>query len=120
MALLRERDRGRPPDAARRAGDERDAGRSGGVAHGAPQRSSALAQAIPAPKPESEHELTGLQAPGVRGLGERERDRRGRRVAVLVDVDDRLLHRDAEPLARGLDDADVRLVGDEPVDLVGA
>ncbi len=51
------------------------------------------------------------------GLDEGQRDRGGRRVAVAVDVHDRLVHREPQALVDGLDDADVGLVGDEQVDV---
>src|SRR3954464_14989495 len=61
-----------------------------------------------------------LQAAFALGLRERERDRRGRRVRDAVDVDHDLLGRKAELVARGREDPDVRLVGDEEVDVVDA
>src|ERR1044072_2774515 len=60
-----------------------------------------------------------LQAPRTHALVETDRDRGRRRVAVAVDVHVDLLRRPREPLAYGLDDAKVRLVRDEEVDLVG-
>ena len=74
---------------------------------------------MPAPKPDMQDEVAVAEAAVVGGLGHRERDRRRGGVAVLVDVDDRLLARDAEAGRSGFDDAGVRLVGDEPVDVVG-
>ena len=43
---------------------------------------------------------------------------RGRRVAVILHGQHDLFHRHAETLGGGLDDANVRLVRHEPVDLV--
>ena len=54
-----------------------------------------------------------------RARRQRQRDRRRRRVAGVVQHRRRALHRDAEALARGLDDADVGLVGHDQRDLVG-
>src|SRR6476619_424413 len=62
--------------------------------------------------------VTGLEAALALGLLERERDRGRRRVGHAVDVDDDLLGRNAELGRRGLDDADVGLVGDEEVDVL--
>ena len=93
-------------------------GSEAGVGHARPQRSSALPHVRPAPKPEQQHEVAVVQAAVVGGLGERERDRRRRRVAVALDVHERALRRDAEPVGGGLDDAEVGLVGHEPVDVV--
>src|SRR4051794_9078065 len=60
----------------------------------------------------------GLQPPVPLGVGQGERDRRRRRVRDAVDVDHDLLGRKAELVAGGREDPDVRLVGDEEVDVV--
>src|SRR3954468_2906399 len=60
----------------------------------------------------------GLQPAGALGLGQRERDRGRRRVRDAVDVDHELLGRQPELVGRGGEDPDVRLVGDEEVDVV--
>ena len=52
-------------------------------------------------------------------LGERDRHRRGRGVAVLVEVHEHPLHRQVEALGHRLDDPDVGLVRDEQVDVAG-
>src|SRR3954463_2195761 len=52
------------------------------------------------------------------GVGQRERDRGRRRVRDPVDVDHDLLGRQAELVSGGGEDADVRLVGDEEVDVL--
>ena len=52
------------------------------------------------------------------GLIDRERDRRGRGVAVPIDVDHHLVHRHAGVLGGGLDDANVGLVRHQQIDLV--
>src|ERR1019366_7957066 len=62
--------------------------------------------------------LAGPKAPGCRGLMEGDGDGCGARVADTVDVDDHTLHGNTESLCGGLDDAQVGLVGDEPVDVV--
>src|SRR5215207_10754872 len=54
--------------------------------------------------------LAGAQAPVLAEQAERERDRRGRRVAGLADVVGDALGRELELLGDGLDDAAVRLV----------
>src|SRR3989441_3339862 len=65
-----------------------------------------------------QHPLPGADLPGADELVERERHRRGRSVAVMIDGDDELFRRQAE-LARGsLENAHVRLVGDQPVDVL--
>src|SRR5262245_60058897 len=64
-----------------------------------------------------QHQVPSLDALVRARIGERERDRRGRGVAVLVEVDDDLLRIDAEPIGRGFDDAAVRLVRDEEIDV---
>src|SRR5688500_1374029 len=46
-------------------------------------------------------------------------DRRARRIADAVDVDEHLLLRDAEARRGEIDDPEVRLVGADPVDLFG-
>jgi len=48
---------------------------------------------------------------------ERDRDRRRRGVPVAIDVHEHLLHRDVRVLRRRLDDADVRLMRDEQIDV---
>src|SRR6266568_8707071 len=53
-------------------------------------------------------------------LIERDRDRRRRRVPVLLDVPVELRHRQPEPLGHALDDAQVGLVRDHEVDVAGA
>src|SRR4051812_41971137 len=60
----------------------------------------------------------GLEAAVALGVGQRERNRRRGRVRDPVDVDHDLLGRQAELVAGGGEDADVRLVGDEQVDVV--
>src|SRR6185295_9533372 len=62
--------------------------------------------------------VTGLEAALALGLLQGERDRGRGRVGHAVDVDDDLLRRDAELARRGLDDADVGLMGDEEVDVL--
>src|SRR3954469_23342063 len=59
-----------------------------------------------------------LQAPVALRVGQGERDRGRRRIRDAVDVDHDLLRRKAELAAGGREDADVRLVGDEEVDVV--
>src|SRR3954471_25089843 len=59
-----------------------------------------------------------LEAPVALGVGQREGDRRGRRVRDAVDVDHELLGRQPELVRRGGEDPDVRLVGDEEVDVL--
>ena len=61
-----------------------------------------------------------LQLSGARALVDEDRERAGARVAEAVDVHRHLLGRDAEVLADVLVDARVRLVREEPVDLVDA
>src|SRR5437868_6595357 len=57
------------------------------------------------------------EQPGTRGVVERERDRGGGGVAVLVDVDEGAFGGQAELLGDRAQDADVRLLPDEPVDV---
>src|SRR4051812_4952463 len=59
-----------------------------------------------------------LQAALALGVGQRERDRGRRRVGDPVDVDHDLLGRQPELVAGGREDADVRLMGDEEIDVV--
>ena len=72
----------------------------------------------PAPKATRTRRSPGCDATAADGLVERDGDRGGRRVAVAIDVDEHLLHREPEPLGDRLDDTDVRLMGDEEVDVV--
>src|SRR3954454_11510969 len=60
----------------------------------------------------------GLEPPVALGVGPRERDRGRRRVRDPVDVDHDLLGRQPELVAGGREDADVRLMGDEEIDVV--
>jgi len=60
---------------------------------------------------------TVLDSPRFDCLVERDRNRRGRRVAVFVHVHVNLVHRDSGVLGRCLDDANVRLVGNEKIDV---
>ena len=57
--------------------------------------------------------------PSSTAIGERERNRGGRRVAVPVDGGDDLRRGDAELVRRAVDDALVGLMRHEPVDVVG-
>jgi hypothetical protein len=50
-------------------------------------------------------------------IGERERDRRRRCIAVAIDRSDDFLGRDAKFVRRTVDDPLVRLVRDEPIDI---
>src|SRR5829696_3296979 len=72
-----------------------------------------------ATEPNQQHEVAVGDATVVERVGERQGDRRRRRVAGLVEHDGSALHRDAEPLAGGVDDADVGLVGDDHRHVVG-
>ena len=85
VARRTERDGGRAADAARTAGDERDA--TDARSRGAPAEQRARPR-HPGAEAGEQHEVPGLQPAVLGRLGERERDRRGRRVAVPVDVDD--------------------------------
>ena len=81
-------------------------------------RTTALPQVKPAPNATSSTSEPGPMRPSADRLVERERDRRGGGVAVAVDVDHHLRHRDARVLRRGLDDPEVGLVRHQQVDLV--
>ena len=103
-----------------RAGDERDTrGRRVAVTARAPAQRARWPRSCPAPKPEHSTRSPSATLAVVDRLEQRERDRRRRRVAVAVDVHERAVRRDAEPVGGGVDDADVGLVRDEPVDVVG-
>ena len=91
------------------------------AAHGAtpPQRSTALAAVMPAPKPTSRTRSPSLMRPSSSASTS----------ASGIDADEVLpvvcstvavrSHGDAEALARGVDDPDVGLVGDDERDVVG-
>src|SRR6266498_911345 len=65
-----------------------------------------------------QHALPDADLPGANELVERQGHRGGRSIAMMVDGDDQLLQRQPE-LARGrLEDAHVRLVRDQPVDVL--
>jgi hypothetical protein len=66
-----------------------------------------------------EHGVAGLDEPGPGGLVERDRDRGGGGVPDPVDVDVDLGRVDLQTRGDGVDDAPVRLVGDEDVDVRG-
>ena len=74
---------------------------------------------MPAPKPTSRSEVALVDAAVVERVDEGQRDRGRRRVAGVVQHRRGALHRDAEALAGGLDDADVGLVGNDQRDVVG-
>ena len=71
----------------------------------------------PAPKATNSTCDPSLDASAFDRLVERDRNRRRGGVAVAVDVHVDLVHRNAGVLGRRLDDADVRLVRDEQVDV---
>ena len=77
---------------------------------------SAEPQVRPAPIPVISTNSPSRRRPSVCGVGERERNRAGRRVAVAIDVDDDLLLRDPELPRCVVDDPHVRLVRDVDVD----
>ena len=64
-----------------------------------------------------QHQVTFLQASALHGVIQSERDRRRRGVPVLVDVDDDLLFRHTNLLRGGQDDALVRLVRHEQIEV---
>ena len=99
MAGAREREHGRAPDAARTAGDERDAVVRARRSPRAPAEQRARPRHARA-EAGAQHEVAVVHAAVVDGLEQRERDRRRRRVAVAVDVDERALGLEAEPVAR--------------------
>src|SRR5437660_4875785 len=72
----------------------------------------------PGPETREQDVVAGLDATLPDRLLQRERDGCARGVAVLVDVHRDALHRQADPPRRGVDDAEVRLVGNPQVDLV--
>src|SRR5690606_26710483 len=63
--------------------------------------------------------LPPLDAAVANGLVQRQGDRRGGGVAVLVDRGDHALERQLELLGRALHDAQIRLMGNQPVDAGG-
>ena len=77
---------------------------------------SAEPQVKPPPKASSSSSWPRWILPGAHGFVERQRHRTGRGIAVLVDGDDHAVHRHVEALGRRLDDAQVGLVRDQPVD----
>src|SRR5205807_1461900 len=72
--------------------------------------------AAPAPPPAS----TAAWSPRGSRLGQRDVDRRGAGIAVAIDVDEHLVHGQPHALAGRLDDAQVGLVRDEEIDVLGA
>src|SRR5262245_20734590 len=66
-----------------------------------------------------QHEAPTLEPSGRRRLFHRHVDRRGTAVAVPVDVDEDLVHRQAHALDGGFDDPQIRLVGNEEVQVGG-
>ena len=73
----------------------------------------------PAPKATMHDVVADLDPALVDRLGQGDRHRRRRRVAVPVEVDEHLVHRQVEALGDRLDDPDVGLVRDEQVDVGG-
>ena len=71
------------------------------------------------PEGDDDDVVADLDAALVDGLGQGDRHGRGRRVAVLVEVDEHPVHRQVEALGDRLDDPDVGLVRDEQVDVGG-
>mmetsp|Transcript_1968 Transcript_1968/g.5525 ORF Transcript_1968/g.5525 Transcript_1968/m.5525 type:complete len:423 (-) Transcript_1968:88-1356(-) len=71
-------------------------------------------------KPRHGDDVALLHLAGADGRVERERDGARRGVSVLVEVVDHLAHRDLELLRHRLHDADVGLVQQQPVHLVGS
>src|SRR5439155_18585086 len=57
---------------------------------------------------DEQHFVTATQAALVRGLSDRDRDRRGRGVPVALDVHEDLLHREVQSLRDTVDDPEVR------------
>ena len=92
---------------------ERAAGRVGRPLDGHRARGEAGAEG-------HDHDVvTDLDPTRIDRLGQGDRDRGGRRVAVLVQVHEHLVHRQAETVGHRLDDPDVGLVRDEQVDVRG-
>ena len=82
-----------------------------------PQRSSTAPDREPGADRREQHEVALLQTARRDRVVQRERNRRGGRVAEPLDVDDDLARIDAELLGRRLDDAAVRLVRDEQIEV---
>ncbi len=64
-----------------------------------------------------QHEVAPLQFSIGHGIGERQRNSRPGRVAEALEIDDHLGLGQPEPLGRRVDDAAVRLVRDEQIQL---
>ena len=82
-----------------------------------PQRTTPAAQAKPPPKATKTRLSPSSILPASLGLAERDRDRRRRGVAVAVEVDPDLVAGKVQPPRGRVDDARVRLVRDEHVDV---
>src|SRR5206468_12113170 len=54
------------------------------------------------------------EAPALVPLRERNRNRRGDRIAVAIEIDDDAIETEAQPLAHRLDDAPIGLMRDQP------
>ena len=89
-----------------------------GSGHSAPHRITALADVMPAPKPTSRMRSPSCTRPCSIASTRAQGDRRRRRVAGAVEHRRNPLHRDAEPCRRGLDDAEVRLMGHDEREVV--
>ena len=70
------------------------------------------------PKGDKQGVVTALDPAEPPGFIERNRDGGRGRVAVTVEIDEKALHRELEVLRDGLDDAEVRLVGDHEPNLI--
>src|SRR5688572_16845220 len=83
------------------------------------KRNDGAAPRVAAAERREEHVRAARAAPLAPRLAEPERDRRGGRISVLLDVVNRLLLGDPELVADELVDPEVRLMRDEQVDVAG-
>src|SRR5215510_12927867 len=79
-----------------------------------PHESCALREA--SPERDDEHEVAALEPAGGDRCLERDVDRGGAGVAVMIDVDEHAVHRQVRALVGGLDDPEIGLVRDEQAD----
>src|SRR2546428_9398755 len=72
----------------------------------------------PAAERDQHRQVTLFDAPRPHRLVQGDWHRRGGGVAITLDVDEKLLAGLAQPFRRRVDDTDIRLLGNEPVDVL--
>src|SRR5262249_25288792 len=92
------------------------AGRTSNVLDGRPAQKDA-AGGEPCTEGRQDDAVAVREAPALVPFRERNRNRRGDRVAVAIEIDDDAIETEAQPLGHRLDDAPVGLMRDQPGEL---